>query len=63
MGLPCIQVDKEENPFLGYRVIRISLQRKDLFMPQLKAILRAGKFGKAAIYRVGGGGGGCIKQR
>ena len=47
--LPYIQVDKEENPFLGYRAIRISLQRKDLFMPQLKAILRAGKFGKAAI--------------
>ena len=47
--LPYIQVDKEENPFLGYRAIRISLQRKDLFMPQLKAILRAGVFGKAAI--------------
>lgn len=47
--LPYIQVDKEENPFLGYRAIRISLQRKDLFMPQLKAILRAGKYGKAAI--------------
>ncbi|MBR3746869.1 MAG: phosphoenolpyruvate--protein phosphotransferase, partial [Selenomonadaceae bacterium] len=43
------QVGKEENPFLGYRAIRISLQRKDLFMPQLKAILRAGVYGKAAI--------------
>ena len=47
--LPYIQVGEEENPFLGYRAIRISLQREDLFMPQLKAILRAGKFGKAAI--------------
>ncbi len=47
--LPYIQVGEEENPFLGYRAIRISLQRRDLFMPQLKAILRAGKFGKAAI--------------
>ena len=47
--LPYIQVDKEENPFLGYRAIRISLQRRDLFMPQLKAILRAGVYGKAAI--------------
>lgn len=47
--LPYIQVGVEENPFLGYRAIRISLQRKDLFMPQLKAILRAGVYGKAAI--------------
>lgn len=47
--LPYIQVGAEENPFLGYRAIRISLKREDLFMPQLKAILRAGKFGKAAI--------------
>lgn len=47
--LPYIQVGEEENPFLGYRAIRISLQRRDLFMPQLKAILRAGVYGKAAI--------------
>ena len=47
--LPYIQVGVEENPFLGYRAIRISLQRRDLFMPQLKAILRAGVYGKAAI--------------
>ena len=42
--LPYIQVGTEENPFLGY-----SLQRRDLFMPQLKAILRAGVYGKAGI--------------
>jgi len=47
--LPYIQVNAEENPFLGYRAIRISLKREDLFMPQLKAILRAGVYGKAAI--------------
>ena len=47
--LPYIQVGTEENPFLGYRAIRISLQRRDLFMPQLKAILRAGVYGKAGI--------------
>ena len=47
--LPYIQVGQEENPFLGYRAIRISLQRRDLFIPQLKAILRAGVYGKAGI--------------
>ena len=47
--LPYIQVGQEENPFLGYRAIRISLQRRDLFIPQLKAILRAGKFGPVGI--------------
>jgi phosphotransferase system enzyme I (PtsI) len=44
-----LTISKEENPFLGWRAIRISLERPDLFMPQLKAILRAGAFGKVAI--------------
>lgn len=47
--LAYLDVPKEENPFLGWRAIRISLARRDLFMPQLKAILRAGVYGKAAI--------------
>ncbi len=47
--LPYLNIPQEENPFLGYRAVRISLQRKDLFLPQLKAILRAGVYGKAAI--------------
>jgi phosphoenolpyruvate-protein phosphotransferase (PTS system enzyme I) len=47
--LPYLNIPEEENPFLGYRAVRISLQRRDLFLPQLKAILRAGVFGKAAI--------------
>ena len=47
--LPYLNIPEEENPFLGYRAVRISLQRKDLFLPQLKAILRAGVYGKAAI--------------
>ena len=44
-----LQVPKEDNPFLGWRAIRISLEREDLFLPQLKAILRAAVHGKAAI--------------
>lgn len=47
--LPYLNIPEEENPFLGYRAVRISLQRRDLSLPQLKAILRAGVYGKAAI--------------
>ena len=47
--LPYLNIPPEENPFLGYRAVRISLQRRDLFLPQLKAILRAGVFGKVGI--------------
>jgi phosphotransferase system enzyme I (PtsI) len=43
-GLP-----EEQNPFLGYRAIRICLDRKDIFITQLKAILRAGVFGDLKI--------------
>lgn len=47
--LPYLNIPEEENPFLGYRAIRICLNRRDIFMPQIKAILRAGVYGKAAI--------------
>ena len=41
--------DREENPFLGWRAIRISLERRDIFSTQLLAILRASAFGKVSI--------------
>lgn len=41
--------DKEENPFLGYRAIRFSLDRKDIFKDQVRAMLRASVYGKLAI--------------
>ncbi len=47
--LPYLNIPPEDNPFLGYRALRISLRQKELFLPQLKAILRAGLYGKAAI--------------
>ncbi len=40
--LPLLELPKEENPFLGYRAIRICLDRPELFKTQLRAILRAG---------------------
>lgn len=42
-------LDKEENPALGYRGIRICLDRPELFKTQLRAILRAGSYGNLAI--------------
>ena len=42
-------LDKEENPAMGYRAIRICLSQPDIFKTQLHAILRASAYGKIAI--------------
>lgn len=42
-------LDKEDNPALGYRAIRICLTRKDIFKTQLRALLRASAFGNISI--------------
>jgi phosphoenolpyruvate-protein phosphotransferase (PTS system enzyme I) len=47
--LPYFGLPAEQNPFLGYRAIRICLDRQDLFITQLKAILRASAFGNFKI--------------
>ncbi len=47
--LPYLPLPEEENPFLGYRAIRISLDRQDIFRTQLRALLRASAFGRLAI--------------
>jgi phosphotransferase system enzyme I (PtsI) len=47
--LPYFNFPVEQNPFLGYRAIRICLDRPDIFIVQLKAILRASTFGQLKI--------------
>ncbi|GED33064.1 phosphoenolpyruvate--protein phosphotransferase [Brevibacillus centrosporus] len=47
--LPALALEKEENPFLGFRAIRISLARPELFQVQLRALLRASAFGRLLI--------------
>lgn len=44
-----LNLPKEDNPFLGYRAIRISLDNVALFKTQLRALLRASAFGKVYI--------------
>ena len=42
-------LDKEENPAMGYRAIRICLDRKEIFKTQLRAIYRASYYGKISV--------------
>jgi len=44
-----MDLPKEDNPFLGYRAIRLCLDRRDVFHTQLRAILRASAFGNVKI--------------
>jgi phosphoenolpyruvate-protein phosphotransferase (PTS system enzyme I) len=48
-NLDYLSLPEEENPSLGYRAIRISLDRTDLFKTQLRAILRASSYGNIHI--------------
>lgn len=47
--LPYLNIPKEENPFLGYRAIRVCLDQPELFKTQLRALLRASVHGKLGI--------------
>jgi len=47
--IPAMQTASEENPLLGWRAIRFSLALPEMFKTQLRAILRAGVYGKAQI--------------
>lgn len=45
----CLDIMPEENPFLGYRAIRICLDKKEMFKTQLRSLVRASAFGKLGI--------------
>ena len=46
---PALGLEKEDNPFLGYRALRLGLNRPEILKPQIRAILRAAYFGKVQI--------------
>ncbi|HZK84077.1 MAG TPA: phosphoenolpyruvate--protein phosphotransferase [Desulfosporosinus sp.] len=47
--VPYLGLAEEDNPFLGYRALRICLQEPELFSAQLRALLRASAFGPSRI--------------
>ena len=47
--VPYLGLDKEDNPFMGFRAIRYCLAREDLYRAQLRALLRASAFGEIRI--------------
>ncbi len=47
--LPYLPFPKEMNPFLGYRAIRLCLDRTDIFRTQLRALIRSSVYGKLCI--------------
>ena len=47
--IPYLGLEKEENPFMGFRAIRYCLKNRELFKSQIKAILRASAFGDIKI--------------
>ena len=48
-NIPYLNLEKEDNPFLGYRAIRLCLGNSEMFKIQLRAILRASIYGNLAI--------------
>ncbi len=47
--IPYLGLEKEDNPFLGYRAVRYCLGNEDTYKTQLRAIIRASAFGKVKI--------------
>lgn len=47
--IPYMKLPKEENPFLGLRGLRLCLKQPEIFLPQLRALIRASAFGNLHI--------------
>ncbi len=47
--IPYLGLEKEENPFMGFRAVRYCLKNEELYRDQLRALLRASAFGKIKI--------------
>ncbi len=47
--IPYFNLEREENPALGFRAVRVCLERPDIFKTQLRAIYRASAFGEVAV--------------
>lgn len=47
--LPTLELPHEDNPFLGFRAIRMTLSHPEIFWPQLRAILRAAAYGDVRV--------------
>lgn len=47
--IPYLGLEKEDNPFLGFRAIRFCLERTDIYNTQLRALVRASAYGKIKI--------------
>lgn len=47
--IPYLDMEKEDNPFLGYRAVRFCLKREDIYRVQLRALLRASAYGNIKI--------------
>lgn len=47
--IPYLGLEKEDNPFLGFRAIRFCLERTDIYNTQLRALVRASAYGKIKV--------------
>jgi phosphoenolpyruvate-protein phosphotransferase len=48
-SVPALELPREDNPYLGWRGVRLWLDREDLAVPQLRALLRAARFGRIDV--------------